>query len=201
MASRRLTVSGDRARHTIVLDELAQIEYLIDTPFKWFSRPTTTISKAPCRQQKDGHSRLDLDSDIIAAIEWHALRATVFHIGNRVVSSHDFIPSREHLSRERYFIGPDMTSYVWKLDTGVPSLQVEGSLELYRDDDSDTCIASYKRGEVRVFGTRDPGCLEISPEGEHMIDMIVITFVYVEKLRMDMEARARAFATGGTSSP
>ncbi|EIW79635.1 hypothetical protein CONPUDRAFT_166370 [Coniophora puteana RWD-64-598 SS2] len=200
MTSRHLTISSDDARQTTIVDELTQIEYHIDTPFKWFSRPTTTISKAPCRQQDD-HSGLNLDSEIIATIEWHALRATVFHIGNRVVSSRNFIPSREHLSRERHFIGPDMISYFWKLDTGVPSLQVEGSLELYRDDNSDTCIASYKRGEVRVFDTRDPGCLEITPEGEHMIDMIVITFVYVEKLRMDMEARARALASGGTSSP
>ncbi|KIM69863.1 hypothetical protein SCLCIDRAFT_1207138 [Scleroderma citrinum Foug A] len=40
---------------------------------------------------------------------------------------------------------------------------------------------------LRVKSTKP--CLEISPEIEHMLDLVILTFIYVEKLRMDKELK------------
>jgi hypothetical protein len=40
--------------------------------------------------------------------------------------------------------------------------------------------------------------LEVSPEVAHMMDTVIMTFIYVEKLRMDKEqARKNAAGSGG----
>ena len=36
-----------------------------------------------------------------------------------------------------------------------------------------------------------PPSLEIFPEGEHMVDLIVVTFVYIEKLRTDRDDQSQ----------
>jgi hypothetical protein len=51
-------------------------------------------------------------------------------------------------------------------------------------DGSDRRVASYHR---RQFNDPRPTSLEILPEGEHMVDLILVTFVYVEKVRKDRE--------------
>ena len=47
------------------------------------------------------------------------------------------------------------------------------------NDGSKTPIATYKRSRCR---SREQATLDIMPEGEHMQDLIVLTWVYVEKL-------------------
>jgi hypothetical protein len=47
---------------------------------------------------------------------------------------------------------------------------------------------SWKMPPVR------PACLEILPIGEHMIDTILVTFVYIEKKRRDKKRARRVNA-------
>ncbi|KAF8801977.1 hypothetical protein BYT27DRAFT_7197424 [Phlegmacium glaucopus] len=51
----------------------------------------------------------------------------------------------------------------------------------------------------RVCKVRDarPASLEISPQGQHMVDLIVVTFIFVEKLRTDRERHSRSHGGGG----
>lgn len=51
-----------------------------------------------------------------------------------------------------------------------------------------TTIAKYHKKKYGIFSDerRDP-YLEIRPEGEHMVDLILVTFVFVEKTRQDNE--------------
>ena len=58
--------------------------------------------------------------------------------------------------------------------------------QLYLKDPSKLLVASYhRRKRKRCFTEEEPrpGSLEIFPEGLHMVDLIVITFIYVDKLR------------------
>ncbi|KAG6328405.1 hypothetical protein ID866_10684 [Astraeus odoratus] len=59
------------------------------------------------------------------------------------------------------------------------------------DDTTRKEVARYRRtafGAFDILGLKSTkACLEIAPEIEHILDLVVITFIYVEKLRMDKE--------------
>ncbi|KAH7908311.1 hypothetical protein BJ138DRAFT_1013027, partial [Hygrophoropsis aurantiaca] len=80
----------------------------------------------------------------------------------------------------RTFNGPDGKSYMWSLGKWVPIL--------YLNDGSDKVIARFHRSNMGIIGKQRSACLEISPEGEHMVDIIIITFIYIEKLRRRKES-------------
>jgi hypothetical protein len=58
------------------------------------------------------------------------------------------------------------------------------SIQLERNDDSITEIARFHRSNSGVFGgPKHPAFLDIQPEGLPIIDDIVVTFLYCDKLR------------------
>jgi hypothetical protein len=61
------------------------------------------------------------------------------------------------------------------------------------NDGSKTPVAVYKRKRCR---SREPATLEILPQGEHMLDLIVITWVYVEKIIRTQRTARRAAMFG-----
>lgn len=70
--------------------------------------------------------------------------------------------------------------------------------QLSYDDASQAEVARYHRANLGVIGKRSSAFLEITPEGEHMLDLIILTFIYVEKLRKDKERRLqRSAVTSG----
>jgi len=85
--------------------------------------------------------------------------------------------------RDRVFIGPDGLEYQWSLGIRVP--------ELVRLDSAKTPIARFHRRRIGILKKKRLASLEIFPEGTHMLDLIIITFVYVQKIRNDAERRAR----------
>lgn len=54
-------------------------------------------------------------------------------------------------------------------------------------------MARYRRttsGCFDILGVKSSKpCLEVSPEVEHILDLVILTFIYVEKLRMDRELK------------
>ena len=52
-------------------------------------------------------------------------------------------------------------------------------------------VAVYHRRRLGVVTDARSASLEIFAEGEHMIDLIVVTFLYIEKLRKDRENQAK----------
>jgi hypothetical protein len=42
--------------------------------------------------------------------------------------------------------------------------------------------------------------LEVSPDVAHMMDTVIMTFIYVEKLRMDREQASKGAAASGGGS-
>ena len=72
--------------------------------------------------------------------------------------------------------------------------------QLSLDDPSRREVALYRRttsGCFDILGVKSTKpCLEISPEVEHMLDLVILTFIYVEKLRMDKELEEVKEKTG-----
>ena len=60
-------------------------------------------------------------------------------------------------------------------------------MQLSRDNESRTEVARYHRGSLGIVGPKRKPRLEVDPGVEYMLDLIVLTFVYVEKIRMDKD--------------
>ena len=110
--------------------------------------------------------------------------------------------------RKRTFTGPDGRRYRWDMHQRVVVVGVNvwfrlGCVisfvvwQLSVDDASRTEIARYHRATLGIIGKRRSACLDIVPQAEHMLDLIILTFIYVEKLRMDKETRQRRAAASG----
>ncbi|KAG7441470.1 uncharacterized protein BT62DRAFT_936995 [Guyanagaster necrorhizus] len=83
--------------------------------------------------------------------------------------------------RHRVFKGPDSKEYKWILGLRVPQLVL--------NDGSETLIAKYHTRKCGLLSPGDarPAYLEICPGGEHMVDIIFFTFIYIEELREEKE--------------
>jgi hypothetical protein len=60
------------------------------------------------------------------------------------------------------------------------------------NDGSGTPVARYHRKRFGIIGKARKPCLEILEAGKGIADEIVVTFAYVEKLRMDRERAVRS---------
>ncbi|KIJ92579.1 hypothetical protein K443DRAFT_685168 [Laccaria amethystina LaAM-08-1] len=89
------------------------------------------------------------------------------------------------LGKGRVFTAPDGKEYTWKLGIRVPELVTK----------EERPVAVCRRGRIGVVREARPPSLEILPDGEHMIDLIVVTFVYTEKLRTDRDDQSQHMAT------
>ena len=59
--------------------------------------------------------------------------------------------------------------------------------KLRLNDGSKTIVARGHRSNVGVIGQPRQARLEILPGFEHFVDIILVTYVYAEKLRKDQE--------------
>ena len=59
------------------------------------------------------------------------------------------------------------------------------------NDSTKTPVAFFHRRHFGIIGEARPASLEIFKAGKEMIDLIVVTGVYMEKLRKDKERAAR----------
>ncbi|KAJ6594443.1 hypothetical protein B0H19DRAFT_920874 [Mycena capillaripes] len=78
-------------------------------------------------------------------------------------------------TRQRIFTAKDGKQYRWSGSAYYTRLKL--------NDGSDTPVAEYRCKSVGLLTkARDP-YLEIYPSFEHMVDEIMITFIFVERLR------------------
>ncbi|KAG1756307.1 uncharacterized protein EDB91DRAFT_1076368 [Suillus paluster] len=179
-----LTLSSESVRHTVITNEQ-------DTPFRLGVR-TTTIHKI---KPNDDNSRMQDQFEIMGEIEWHTFASSKFRFGGTEVETKNFIPNRGWMGRKRVFIGPDGRSYRWDLQDKV--------VVLFLDDGSQTEVARYHRATLGIIGKKRKATLEVSPAVAHMMDTVIMTFIYVEKLRMDDEQATRNInaAASGAGAP
>jgi hypothetical protein len=60
-------------------------------------------------------------------------------------------------------------------------------LKLDLNDGSKTRVAKGHRSNIGIIGKPRQARLEILPGFDHLADIIVITYIYMEKLRKDQE--------------
>ncbi|OAX31351.1 hypothetical protein K503DRAFT_95332 [Rhizopogon vinicolor AM-OR11-026] len=176
----RFTLSSENVRNTVITNERGQIIYKTDTPFRFCTRITTIYKIKP----NTGWSRRD-QFDVVGEIEWHKLTSSRFHFGGTEVATKKFIPSRGFTGRKRIFTGPDGHSYRWDLKSNIVVKNW-----------SQTELARSHRKTLGIIGRKRKAMLEVSPEVAHMMDTVIMTFIYVEKLRMDKEEAANNAAVG-----
>ncbi|OJA09036.1 hypothetical protein AZE42_09692 [Rhizopogon vesiculosus] len=170
----RFTLSSENVRNTVITNERGQIIYKTHTPFRFGTRITTIYKIKP----NTGWSRRD-QFDVVGEIEWHKLTSSRFRFGGTEVVTKEFIPSRGFTGRKRVFTGPDGRSYRWDLKSKI--------VVLSQKNRSQTELARSHRKTLGIIGRKRKVMLEVSPEVAHMIDTVIMTFIYVEKLRMDKE--------------
>ncbi|KAG2365621.1 hypothetical protein BDR07DRAFT_1459005 [Suillus spraguei] len=174
-----LPLSTEHVRNTIITNEQGQIIYKINTPFRLVGVRTTTIQKIKPNDSDDLYHMRD-QFYVLGEIEWHRSASSKFRSGGTEVETDDFIQKRGLLGRKHVFIGPDKWSYRWDLKSKV--------VVLSRDDASRMEVARLHRATLGTKGRkRKATWLEVSPEVAHTMDTIIITFIYVEKLRNDIE--------------
>ena len=109
--------------------------------------------------------------------------------------------------RDRIFTAPDGREYRWVLGLAAavraisyltcPIVRVLSLHQLYLNDEAETPVARFHTRRLGIFRKARQAFLEIFPAGEHIIDTIVVTFVYIEKVRKARERALRSSGGGG----
>ncbi|KAI9567866.1 hypothetical protein HD554DRAFT_2104178 [Boletus coccyginus] len=172
-----LTLSSQSVRNTVFTDEHGLPVFKSDTPFSLGFR-TTTISR------QTSNTTMEDPIEVMGRINWRYFGSSIFTIGGTRLESNAFLPRHGFFGTKRTFTGPDGHHYRWDMHTRDVTLSL--------DDASQTEIARYHRATLGIIGKRRSAYLEIAPQAEHMLDLVILTFIYVEKLRMDKEKRRKA---------
>ncbi|KAK7000727.1 hypothetical protein R3P38DRAFT_2797034 [Favolaschia claudopus] len=166
--------------------ETGLIQYKVRTPIK-VQELVSTISRRldidiPRRNSVASEQSIATGDNgrfgFLAQISWYMRAAKVMRIGEKEIDPQTFFgrPKVHWYSfPQRTFTAEDGKEYKWYGGTTYTKLKL--------NDGSDTPVAEYRCKSVGLISkARDP-YLEIYPEFEHMVDEILITFVYVERLR------------------
>ncbi|KAI0081487.1 hypothetical protein K474DRAFT_1703916 [Panus rudis PR-1116 ss-1] len=159
--------------------------YYIHTP-GLFTRKTSFIYKiAPdVAERFKGRGTLkeeDLASqEEIARIHWHMVSCSKLVYNGEIVTFKELMPRRGFWGIARGLQGTDGRSYVWKESINSCHLDV--------DDGSKPTVKVAQFHQRNILTGRKAN-LEIFPEGDHMLDLIVITWHYIETRRRDKEKR------------
>ncbi|KAH7882507.1 hypothetical protein F5I97DRAFT_261845 [Phlebopus sp. FC_14] len=183
----QLIFSTSDYRNSRLFDEHGHVLYTIDTPTSLNKK--TTISK---------HNR-DRSSEVIAGIGLEALQSisgvgrrqgTRFSregCGLRMFTFFYGLYGRlwrgadaDNLSSSQSFVGSDGRKYKWKIESTNCWLKAENSV---------VELAKYHRCNLGFLTPQHPPYIEISPSVLHILDEIIMTFVYAEKLSQDRRRR------------
>ncbi|KAH7909212.1 hypothetical protein BJ138DRAFT_1115166 [Hygrophoropsis aurantiaca] len=189
----RFTLSSEYVCNTILTNEEGQVVYKTKTSAKLSSLVpwTTIISKiTPNIDENDMRDKFA----IMAAIEWHSLSSSIFRFGGEEHRAKDFLPNSGILRLARTFTGPDGRSYKWKMENT--------AAVLYLDDGSKpkTEVAKYHKRGFGIIGKKHDPYLDVFSEGKGILDTLILTFIYVEKLQMDGEYRLDTVSIGSSGS-
>ncbi|KAI5989972.1 hypothetical protein EDD15DRAFT_2283066 [Pisolithus albus] len=175
----RLILSSEGVRNTTMTNEDGQVLYKTSTPLRFGVRTTTLYKVVPNADPDDMQDHLKA----IGEIEWHAMGPSILRLHGQEMTTDTFIPRHGIRGRKRTFKGPDGFPYRWDMDFKF--------VRLSRNDATRQELARFHRRRLGIIGSKRDPFLDVDPSLMHMLDMVVLTFVYVEKLRMDKERRSR----------
>ncbi|KDR82168.1 hypothetical protein GALMADRAFT_90776 [Galerina marginata CBS 339.88] len=183
MPSRHLYLSSNKPWKSTFTTVEGQVIYKAE------SGRTITISRI---LQSLNHGNTLMDSfEHLAEIEYHTFRKSRIRYGGRDQTVNEFFRKQGwgFFGRNRVFTGPNGREYLWKLGSS--------ACKLFLNDSSKAPVAYFHRKKRGILRESRPASLEIFAEGEHMVDLIVVTFVYMEKYRKENEQSTQAGAGAG----
>ncbi|KAI6110869.1 hypothetical protein EDD16DRAFT_1710546 [Pisolithus croceorrhizus] len=128
--------------------------------------------------------------DVIDIIIWHPFRgARIWLKATGVeVAGNSLLKAKWFSSRT--CTGPDGKTYSWNLQSTNCRL---------KEERSGVELAKYRERNRGILSSSHAPHLEVSPSLSHMLDYVVVTFVYAEKLSLDKKSAAARASTGGTA--
>jgi len=170
----RLVIASSSSRNTEFLTEDGQLWYTVDTPWKIGNRTST-------------FTRVHPKNEVIGEVHWKQIEQSRVRIGSTVMDRNDFLRHKGTFSSHRLMTGSDGLEYEWKGTGSEPELW---SLSTGR------CVAHYR--SRNIFKGRK-ATLTIEPEGEPIMDVIIIAFTIIDKRRKDANAATGAVAANNAS--
>ncbi|TFK20099.1 hypothetical protein FA15DRAFT_682689 [Coprinopsis marcescibilis] len=164
----RLILSTSKPWHTNYCTEEGQVLYKVDSPWKLVNR-TATIDKivpnSTDSASEDAEPVMQDQFTRIVQIDFRAIEPSSTITFQDITQRVDSFFRKGKINWK----APDEQEYKW----------VMGRLkcELFLNDDARTPVAKY---HLKHHGI-------IYPPGEHIVDHIIVTFVYLEKLRRDRQ--------------
>ncbi|KIM49884.1 hypothetical protein M413DRAFT_439018 [Hebeloma cylindrosporum] len=191
MANTRLIISSRKPYNATYHTEEGEMIYKVEAASVTPGARTIKISKAIPSLIDDSvagsEGKLSRSSfGHLATIEYRMVQDSWIRMGGTMdISTGEYFRKEGWtlLGRNRIFTGPDGREYIWKLGPFV--------CKLFVNDSDKTPVAFFHRRHVGIIGKARPASLEIFEAGRDMIDLIVVTGVYMAKLRKDKERAAR----------
>jgi len=166
--------------------ETGDVQYKVRSPIKVHERISTISRRVDVdipRRNSGASEQGDATTDSgtfghLAQLSWYLRAPSVMRIGGKDIDPKNFFQKPKvpwYAFQQRIFTAQDGKEYRWTGGAHYTKLKL--------NDGSDTLVAEYRCKSVGLISkARDP-YLEIFPPYEHMVDEIIITFVYVERLR------------------
>ncbi|KDQ49654.1 hypothetical protein JAAARDRAFT_42673 [Jaapia argillacea MUCL 33604] len=172
--NRLLTFTNDSPLRTVLLNAQSQPVYRIYSPDKVFIYgSTTTIIRCSGMYPNQPEEE-------VGRINWHRHHRSQMVFGGRTFEVNSFLQKTGFVGRgNRIWLGPDGQEYMWNVDNSPTTLIL--------NDGSGTVVACFTRGSLRLpwMKQKRPACLQIRPNGFHMVDLILLTFVYAEQKKRE----------------
>jgi len=170
--------NGANVRNSNFCNAEGQIIYKSKTPGSILTpKRQTIIGKIiPNQSPEDMTDRFGY----LAAIAWRTIGSSLLAYGGSDSSLKDFMPAKGIFAQHRVFTAPgDGRSFQWTLGLWMSMLNLH--------DDPRTPVARGHRSNTGIFGKPRQARLEIFPGFEHLADIILVTYIFVEKLRKERE--------------
>ncbi|KAJ7641726.1 hypothetical protein FB45DRAFT_825990 [Roridomyces roridus] len=186
----RFTISSPKPINATYKDaETGIIQYKVRSPIKVHEvistitrRIDTDIPRRNSGSESD-HSSSSATTSArfghLAEIAWYIRKPSLMRFGGKEIDPETFFTKPEGVPwygyPSRIFTAQDGKEYKW-----VGSYQYS---RLKLNDGSDTLVAEYGCKSVGLLSKKRDPYLEIFPPYEHMVDEIMVTFIFVERLR------------------
>ncbi|TDL28070.1 hypothetical protein BD410DRAFT_782029 [Rickenella mellea] len=178
----RLTLSRNSLRNCAMECDAKQMLFVVSTPTKgWKTTRVATIQRC---DQSTGKTAL------VAEWERNVLKQDRLRMAHSAPSdftqADEILHKTSSLSANRTFLGANGVTYLWR--SGMLSLKLFA-------EGSDVPVAAFHRRNC--LKAQSKSYLEIWPEACAILDMLIVSFLIMEKRRRDKEKAARSSSGGG----
>ncbi|KAJ3766254.1 hypothetical protein FB446DRAFT_758522 [Lentinula raphanica] len=170
--------------NNVFQDDQGNTVYDVHTPQSLnIGHRTTTVSKY--LRDAEGHDSFEY----VAQIEWKVIQSSRIRFANGRLSGQE-VKTKDYIRKDAWsfkrlrdhaFTGEDGKDYVWQYDNY--------HQKLFPKNDLEHPVAVYTRETLK-----EGGHLEVFPPATHLIEEIIVTFIYVENRYVDPTTAAMVAA-------